>query len=351
MVTSAREKIDVRELVDRRLEELLAQEMRRLAFLGDADREVVGRYLAEFVRGGGKRLRPSFVYWGYRAAGGPEEDLDAVLPAACAVEILHASALILDDVMDEAGTRRGRTTAHTGLTAHHRGRGWSGDAGRFGDSAATLLGMLAFTWADAALLHGTRRLREAMEVFTTLRVEVISGQYLDVASAARGAAGREETTVIARYKSGKYTVERPLHLGHAVAGGDPALRAALSAYALPVGEAFQLRDDVLGVFGDPAVTGKPAGADLRQGKQTYLTAVARERAGTYGAAVLAAARDDSGVAAARELIVSTGALETAERRIETLLDTARNALVRAAVPPDAEAALLELAGLATARSA
>ncbi|GAA0386104.1 polyprenyl synthetase family protein [Microbispora corallina] len=351
MVTLTREADRVRELVDRHLDELLAREMGRLDFLDEPDRETVRSFLVDFVTGGGKRLRPSFVYWGHRAAGGSEGDLDAVLSAGCAVELLHACALLLDDVMDEAPTRRGRAAAHLRLAERHRELGWSGGSRRFGESAATLLGMLAFTWADAALLAGRRRLAEAMEVFTQLRVEIIAGQYLDIASAARGPGDRRQAVLISTYKSGKYTVERPLHLGHAIAGGDPALRAVLSAYALPVGEAFQLRDDVLGVFGDPARTGKPAGADLIQGKRTYLLAVARERSGACGRGLLDGVRDEAGAEAARELIVATGALEEVERRIAALVDRASEALAGAAVPPDAEAALLDLAASAARRSA
>ncbi|MEW9531265.1 polyprenyl synthetase family protein [Microbispora sp. NPDC049125] len=366
MVTLARETSGVRELVDRHLDDFLDREMERLDFLGEADLGVLRRYLVDFVTGSGKRLRPSFVYWGHRAAGGSEDDLDAVLSAGCAVELLHACALILDDVMDEAGTRRGRITAHAGLAGLHRELGWSGPSWRFGESAATLLGMMAFTWADAALLRCPLRLGAALEVLTQLRVELIGGQYLDLVSTARGSASREQVTLISTYKSGKYTVERPLHLGHAIAGGDPALRRVLSAYALPLGEAFQLRDDVLGVFGDPAVTGKPAGADLLQGKQTYLTAVARERAGAYGMAPpgsgtldaetpgegpLGMGGGEAGLAAARELIVSTGALDAVERRIADLVAVATGALDGAGIPADAAAALVELAGLATGRSA
>ncbi|MDH2429641.1 polyprenyl synthetase family protein [Sphaerisporangium sp. TRM90804] len=351
MVMATRDAAGLRELVDQRLGELLEQEMDRLSFLGRDGQDTLRRHLADFVRDGGKRLRPRFVYWGHRAAGGSPDDQDAVLAAGCAVELLHAGAMILDDVMDEAGTRRGRETAHLALAGRHRRLGWWGDPGRFGESMATLFGILAFTWADAALLGAGPRLAEALEVFTRLRVEIIGGQYLDVAYAARGAGGAEEATRVATYKSGKYTVERPLHLGHAIAGGDPGLRAVLSAYALPLGEAFQLRDDVLGVFGDPALTGKPAGADLRQGKRTYLTAKARQHADAYGAALLDNVRDEADVAAARELIVATGALDAVERRISLLAASAVDALDGTGIPPDARAALADLADAATGRTA
>ncbi|MFC5821382.1 polyprenyl synthetase family protein [Nonomuraea harbinensis] len=334
----------VRELVDRHLERFLDQQMGRLGFLGEVDVELVREFLAAFVLGGGKRLRPSFVYWGHRAAGG--ERPEAVLPAACAVELVHAAALLLDDVMDEAGSRRGRPAAHVALAGVHRRSGWRGDPGRFGESAATLLALLALSWADAALLETGPRLGPALDILTRLRVEAIGGQYLDLARTA-GAAG-EQVSVISLYKSGKYTVERPLHLGHAIAGGCADTRRTLSAYALPLGEAFQLRDDVNGVFAEPARTGKPVGADLLQGKATFLLAEARRRTGS---AFLDHITDERGVAVARELIVECGALDAAERRIAALADEAVAALDRPpGIPPDARQALIELAALSTGKA-
>ncbi|WP_344454802.1 polyprenyl synthetase family protein [Actinocorallia aurantiaca] len=341
-------------LVELRLGELVERELRRMPFLGPEEHEMLARHLTGLVCGGGKRLRSRLVHWGYRASGGLPGDPAgeaAVLAAGCAVELLHACALLLDDVMDEADLRRGRRTAHLALADRHGDARWQGDSARFGESAATLLGMLAFTWADAALLGTGPRLAESLEVFNRLRSEVIGGQLLDLTCAARGTSTLRETALVSVYKSGKYTVERPLHLGHAIAGGDPALRAVLSAYALPLGEAFQLRDDVLGVFGDPALTGKPAGADLRQGKQTYLVVETRRRTGSYGAALLDGVHDEAGLATARELIVACGALSAVEDRIAGLARRASAALDDAGVPADAAAALAELAFLATDRSA
>ncbi|GAA2206769.1 polyprenyl synthetase family protein [Nonomuraea monospora] len=335
----------VRELVERRLAELLEEQLGRLGFLGGHDAELVREFLVEFVLSGGKRLRPAFVYWGYRAAGG--ERPAEVLPAACAMELVHAAALLLDDVMDEAASRRGRPTAHVALAALHRASGRRGDAGRFGESVATLFALLAWSWADAALLETGPRLGAALDVFTRLRVEAIGGQYLDLAAAAGPGAGQEQADTISLYKSGKYTVEGPLHLGHAVAGGCPRTRRTLSAYALPLGAAFQLRDDVNGVFGDPAHTGK-ACADLLQGKATFLLAYARR---VTGSPLLDGITDERGAAAARELIVRCGALGAAEQRIAALTDEAVAALDRPpGIPPEARQALTELATLSTAKS-
>ncbi|MEO3886739.1 polyprenyl synthetase family protein [Nonomuraea sp. B5E05] len=334
----------VRELIDRHLTRLLDEQLGRLDFLDGPDVDLVRELLVAFVLEGGKRLRPAFVYWGYRAAGGgrPEE----VLPAACAMELVHAAALLLDDVMDEAGTRRGRAAAHVALAGLHRRSGRRGDAGRFGESAATLLALLALSWADAVLLETGPRLEAALDVLTRLRVEAIGGQYLDLARTPGGEGDDEQARLISLYKSGKYTVERPLHLGHAVAGGCQGTLRLLSAYALPLGEAFQLRDDVNGVFGDPASTGKPAGADLLQGKATYLLAVARRRTGSP---ILDDVTDQRGVEAARRLIVECGALDAAEQRIAALAGEAVAALDQPpGIPPEARQALVELAALCAA---
>ncbi|MFI7229180.1 polyprenyl synthetase family protein [Nonomuraea angiospora] len=345
MDTTTSQIVQVRELVDRHLARLLDEELGRISFLEGPDVELVREFLVEFVLNGGKRLRPAFAYWGYRAAGG--ERPAEVLPAACAVELVHAAALLLDDVMDGADSRRGRPAAHVALAALHATSGWRGDAGRFGESAATLLALLAWSWADAALLETGPRLGPALEILTQLRVEAIGGQYLDLACPAGCRSGDERTSTISLYKSGKYTVERPLHLGHAIGGGSLRIRRMLSAYALPLGEAFQLRDDVNGVFGDPVRTGKPVGADLLQGKATYLLAETRRRTGS---ALLEGITDQRGVAAARELIMECGALEAAEQRIAALVDEAITVLDRPpGIPPEARQALTELAALATAR--
>jgi len=350
MTTTAPTTGDLLARFEHRLGEVVGRELERVSFLGPDVGALPARHLASFVLGGGKRLRPRLVHWGHRAAGGSPRDDDAVLAAACAVELLHACALLLDDVMDEADLRRGRRTAHLALADLHRAEHRRGDPDRFGESAAVLLALLAFTWADAALLGVGDRLAPALEVFNRLRSEVIGGQLLDLTHASHGAGTVLEVAHISRYKSGKYTIERPLHLGHAIAGGDPSLRAVLSAYALPLGDAFQLRDDVLGVFGDPLLTGKPAGADLRQRKQTHLLLEARRRASPAGAALLDDVRTEADVAAARELIVASGALRAVEERISVLTSRAVDALDGADLPADAVEALTELAFQATERN-
>jgi geranylgeranyl diphosphate synthase type I len=351
---------DLRARVDRALAALLDQELSALGFLG-ADAGPVTDALTRFAQKG-KRLRPAFVYWGYRGAGGPAAgpDADAAVRAACSVELLHVCALIHDDIMDGSEVRRGHPAMHVGFAGLHRGRAWRGDPAAFGAGAAMLMGDLAFTWADVALAEAglaDDRLAAALKVFNRLRSELMGGQYLDLVEARRGAPDEDAVRRVLTYKSGKYTIERPLHLGHALAAGAPELAAAYSAYGLPLGEAFQLRDDVLGVFGAPEVTGKPAGDDLREGKETYLVMLTRRRADRAGRQLLEGALgnaklSEDEVAELRRLITGCGALEATEARIGELLAEAKAALAGTrGIAEPARAALAALADHVTDRSA
>lgn len=316
--------------------------------------------LEAFVLDGGKRLRPTFCYWGWRGAGRSEDDpqLVAVVTAASALEMLQACALIHDDLMDNSDTRRGRPSIHRSFEALHGKQSWQGSAAGFGEAAAVLLGDLALVWAnqmldasgvDPAALHRSRR------VYDEMCFEVMAGQYLDVVEQVSGASTVDRALRVARFKAAKYTVERPLHYGAALAGSSPEVVAAYTEYGIPLGEAFQLRDDVLGVFGDPDVTGKPAGDDLREGKRTVLVAAAMDRATPGERALLescigSAAVDAAGVDEARALISSTGALDFVEGLIRERLERCSLALQRAPVTEDARAALAALAAAATQRS-
>ena len=361
------------QLIEAELAAMLGRRLAELDFLG-ADIAAFDDVLGGLVRGPGKRLRPAFVYWGYRAAGGAATgpDADAALRVGCAVEFLHACALICDDLMDGSAVRRWQPSAHIRLAGPEGRHGWPGPRAGFGRAAALVLGLQAFAWADAALCDaGLRpeRLATVLRLFTTLRTEVIGGQYLDLVHAQRGLGPPGTSPVsatlpaaeqigtaerIIRYKSAKYTVERPLQLGAAVAGR-AGNESFLSGYGLPLGEAFQLRDDVLGVFGDPRATGKPAGEDIREGKQTLLLVLARQMAGPAGQRVIETvpgnpAATDQDIAGVRTALASCGALDAVERRIAGLARQARAALeAEAGVPADARAALLQLAGQATRR--
>ena len=355
MTSSPLDRAGLRPRVDKALAAFLATQRTRLLTIDPVLADVADA-LEEFVLLGGKRLRPAFAYWGFRGAGGI--DSEQVVTAVAALELVQASALIHDDLMDRSDTRRGEPAVHRRFAARHAGAGWGGDGEAFGDNAAVLLGDLALVWSDE-LLHGSGmhldELARARPVFDEMRTEVTAGQYLDVLTQVTGDMSTERAGKVARYKSAKYTVERPLLLGAALAGAPPALSAAYSAYGLPLGEAFQLRDDVLGVFGDPALTGKPAGDDLREGKRTYLVAAAHEAIGTGTRADLVAqlgdpSLDDDGVERLRTIIRESGALARTEERITTLTTTAVRALTDAEMDADAKDVLLELADAATRRT-
>ncbi len=307
---------------------------------------------------GGKRLRPAFAYWGWRGAGGDPAQDEAALRASAGLEFLQACALIHDDVMDGSDTRRGLPSAHRRFAGVHRGAEWLGSPESFGVGAAILLGDLCLSWADEVLLTSDfppETLRRAKAVYDEMRTELMAGQYLDLLEQARGGGSVERALRVVRYKSAKYTIERPLHLGAALADADQAVVRAYSGYGLPLGEAFQLRDDVLGVFGDPAETGKPAGDDLREGKRTVLVAIAVERSTPAQSAVIRRylgdpGLDRTGVDALREIIDQTGALAHTETLISDLLETSLSALDTADLEPEAKDVLVGLAYAATRRT-
>jgi geranylgeranyl diphosphate synthase type I len=295
--------------------------------------------IRDLVLAGGKRLRPAFCYWGFRAAGGAADDT-RVIDAGAAYELLHAFALIHDDVMDGSRRRRGAPSVHVAYAEEHERHGWRGEPRRFGEGVAILVGDLTSVMADE-LLAGAPP--DAVTVWNRLRLEVNIGQYLDVLGAADGTFDLERARRVARYKSGKYTVERPLHLGAALAGGLAELAEPLSAYGAPLGEAFQLRDDLLGVFGDPEVTGKPVGDDLREGKPTTLLVLARERAEPSDLRLLArvgsADLDGDDVAALRSHFERCGARAAVEQAIDELTAAALHHLDTAEMPAEVRAAL------------
>jgi geranylgeranyl diphosphate synthase type I len=308
--------------------------------------------LAGYLRGG-KRLRPAFCFWGHLGAGG--EDTDALVVAAASLELFQACAIVHDDVMDGSDTRRGQPSLHRAFAAHHRDESWYGDSDAFGAGAAILLGDLALSWSDEMLVSSGLANAAALRVFSAMRADVVGGQYLDLLEQARRTGTLEAALRVARYKAAKYTVERPLHLGAAMAGAEAPVFAAYTAYGLPLGEAFQLRDDVLGVLGDPSVTGKPAGDDLREGKRTALVAMALEKATPAQAALLDErlgdpALDERGVAALREVLLDTGAVERVEGLIDARTEEALLALETAPITGEAAVVLRDLATAATSRA-
>jgi geranylgeranyl diphosphate synthase type I len=306
---------------------------------------------------GGKRFRASFCYWGHRAVAPTPADEEALVRACASLELLHASALVHDDLMDASDTRRGRPATHRGFETEHRRDGWRGDPEQYGASAAILLGDLLLSWADELLRRcglPITQVAPALEVFDRCRSEVIAGQFLDVSVQARGRADVDAAMTVLRYKSAKYSIERPLHIGAALAGASASTMHALTEYGLPLGEAFQLRDDLLGVFGDPGTTGKPAGDDLVEGKRTVLVALALDAAPPADAALLdrslGTALSPGDVAELRRIIETSGASAQVEAVIDELATHAVRSLDRAGLDEHATEVLRGLAAAATQRA-
>ncbi|MGA7051483.1 MAG: bifunctional (2E,6E)-farnesyl/geranyl diphosphate synthase [Mycobacterium sp.] len=329
------------------------------AYIG-SDYDVLIAALQDFVLSGGKRLRPAFAYWGWRAVATAEPDPDVLLLFS-ALELLHACALVHDDVIDGSATRRGRPTAHVQFAALHNDRSWGGSPDNFGMSAAILLGDLAMSWADdivfAADLSRDAR-RRVQPVWADIRTEVMAGQYLDIVAEASAAESIASAMNVDFFKTACYTVARPLQLGVAAAADRPDVQAAFGEFGTDLGVAFQLRDDVLGVFGDPAVTGKPSGDDLRSGKRTVLLAEAVELADKSDPAAANLLRTsigteltDAQVGELRDVIDAVGALGASEQRIATLSQRALATLAAAPINAAAKAGLSELARIATDRAA
>ena len=315
--------LDVAYRVDKRLESLLAIERERWAKV-DTDLVPPIDEIARLVLAGGKRLRPAFCFWGFVGAGGDPTD-ELVIDAGAALELLHAFALFHDDVMDGSLTRRGEPTTNAKFEASHGANKLAGESRRFGDGVAILVGDLAYVYSDQLMRNASP---QAWTIWNELRIELNFGQYLDMLGSAMNERRREKAERICRYKSGKYTIERPLHLGALLAAptrGDELI-PVLSAYGLPLGDAFQMRDDVLGTFGDTAITGKPVGDDLREGKPTPLMAIATARANAVQLKELQLVGNQdltpTQIARVQEVIRETGALDELETVITRLTDEA-----------------------------
>jgi len=352
--------------VDARVDEHLDALAREVGGIGSPATALTDQ--AAVLLRGGKRLRAAFCYWSYRAHGGAATgaERDAVVRTGAALELFQAAALLHDDVMDASDTRRGEPTAHRAFEARHAGAGWSGSAERFGTAAAILLGDLCLVACQREIAAAVddlpaERAAAARALFDAMQTEVVVGQYLDVLVQAEPwgldpAADEERARAVLRAKSARYSVERPLVLGAVLAGASPAQVDAISAAGLPLGEAFQLRDDVLGVFGDPSVTGKPAGDDLREGKRTVLMARTLAAAGAADRELLVARLGDPdldvpAVERLRAVIDRSGALAGVESLIDTLADDALGAIAAADLAQPGRGVLLDLARAAVDRAA
>ncbi|WP_280258954.1 polyprenyl synthetase family protein [Nocardia wallacei] len=314
----------------------------QFAHLGDivGDDRIWSSVVADIERFtvGGKHLRPEFCYWGWRAGGGT--DGDRVVQVSAALELLHAFALVHDDIIDHSDIRRGLPTMHRHCAELHRRYGLRGHSAAFGEAVAILVGDLCLGWFRDMLdagVFGLAQGRDVRRLASRTIAELVGGEYLDLAeqSAQHPSIARSSKVIV--YKTSRYTIERPMQLGATLAGGDPVVVNSFSRYALPLGEAFQLRDDLLGAFGDPRLTGKPDGDDLRAGKGTVLMATTRELADDVARRAIDAhlrreTVTEEDVACLREIMVATGAVKAIEERIGRQM----RAAVRAAdeIPTD-----------------
>ncbi len=341
--------------VDKALDDVLARQVDVLDRVSE-DLAPLMEAIADLLRGG-KRLRPAFCYWGWRGAGG--RDGAEIVTVSAALELFQAAALVHDDVMDGSDTRRGRPAVHRRIAALHRKHRWLGSSEDFGVAGAILAGDLCLSWCDEMFAGSglpAGDLARGRAVFDRMRTELMCGQYLDMLESAQEATSVERARHVILYKSAKYSVVQPLLLGGTLAGADEPLLATYDRFGRALGEAFQLRDDVLGVFGDPAVTGKPAGDDLREGKRTVLIALTLERCSPADAAQLRAGLGDphlgqEGVDALRAVITDSGALAAVEELIAEQSAQARATLAAAdGITEPARGVLADLVAAATNRA-
>ncbi|BBX66116.1 polyprenyl synthetase [Mycobacterium saskatchewanense] len=315
--------------------------------------DAAAKILVEFVSGG-KCLRSIFMYLGWLCGAAPSR---AALRAAASLELLHAFALLQDDVMDGSPERRGRPAAHLQFSDWHRRRGLAGSARRFGESSAILLGDLCLIWAEQMLREsgvGPRRLQPVWPRYDAMRTELAVGQFADLASDIGNLPTLEVVLDVARRKSGNYTVRRPLEMGAAMAGCDERTLAQLGRYGADVGEAFQLRDDVLGVFGSPATTGKPSGGDLLERKATSVVVTALQLADAptrheLGALLNSERLDEAGLDRCKALIMASGAVQLIEGMISDRVASAREHVGGMAIDEGLRGALDEMAAACTDR--
>ena len=345
----------LREEINHALAQFIKDEERDLARIG-SELDPVSEHLERFLLDSGKRLRPIFAYVGF--LGAAKNPTPQMIAAFASLELVHVCALIHDDVMDGSDTRRGAPAIHKSFENLHKSKNLTGSAEQFGISAAILLGDLALIWSDQ-MLHNAglsdQQLINGLKIYDEMRVELMAGQYLDVYEQALASQSVERALKVARFKSGKYTIERPLHFGAAIAGSHPSLEKLYSDYGIPLGEAFQLRDDLLGVFGDPSETGKPAGDDLREGKRTVLMAIAMEKADASAKKLFndllgKADLTNGQIKDLQDEIIKSGAVEQVEEMITQFTKESLLALTHSGLSPIGKNLLTAMASIATKRN-
>ena len=331
--------------------------------------------LIEYSRGmlrGGKRFRARFCYWGWRSVAGTHDEPPAdsadhpAFVLATALEVFHAAALVHDDIMDRSDTRRGEASAHRHFEAHHRAQGFGKDPVHYGESTALLVGDLMLAWSSELVtqaLSGVRTpkiIADTRREFHTMWNEVTLGQYLDIHEESAWTTVSDDERFhramrVVTFKSAKYSMEAPLLLGASLADATAEQLSQLAHFGLPLGIAFQLRDDLLGVFGDPDHTGKPSGDDLREGKRTVLIALAEAEMssgvrGVFNDMMGDPEVTDEQIAVMQHTLRETGAVDRVEQIIADAAAKARAALDRAALDGEAVAELHRLADAVVSRN-
>ncbi len=351
----------VADLVDNRLLDFLEGENKKWVEVDNRMAEAVS-YLQSVVESGGKRLRASFCYWSWYGAKVTEdptyepqdhpEDLSGIVDVCAALELLHTFALIHDDVMDDSNMRRGQTTVHRGQIQRFTEKAWTGESRRFGESIAVLVGNLGHVYSDILMANAPLEVRT---IWNDLRVELNLGQYLDVRSAAASDLDFETAKQVAWYKSALYTIYHPMQLGFVMSSNTtPGISRSVARFSEPLGRAFQLRDDYLGIFGDAERLGKPIGDDLRDAKPTELMAYALQHADQDQRLILSKVGSadlvESDIAAISEVIRATGAVGYVEQEIESLIVSAERVLDEMPYATVAKQALSSLARYVASRN-
>lgn len=337
--------------IDASLQDFLARESQILLSI-DSELKPIADSLTRYVINGGKRFRPLFAAAGYVGSGGIIDD--SVINAISALELVHACALIHDDVMDGSDTRRGSPSIHKEYEKFHKERNLSGSSVSFGVASAILLGDLALVWANKILTESgisTQSYKRTSPLFDVMKVELMAGQYLDVLEQTMTSESVERALKVATYKSGKYSIERPIHFGALLGSG--ANLETYSQYGIPLGKAFQLRDDLLGVFGDSQETGKPSGDDLREGKRTALIAYAIPALADQKKFNSLFGKHDitpNEIADLQEMVSDSGAPAKIESLIAQFTDESLEALNDDAITIEGKYLLRYLADLATRRA-
>ncbi len=352
---------DAIQAVSQRLESFVSARIAEAVDAGPLARPILE--LSAATVQGGKRLRAAFCYWGWRAVT-DAPNTDEIVAAAASLEVFHAAALVHDDIIDNSDTRRGRPATHRAFEAAHLAGGWTGDAAAYGRSSAILVGDLLVAWSDDLFEEGIAdapadRARAARRQYAEMRRDVTVGQYLDIAAETVPAPEDEQldrALLVASFKSARYSVQQPLLIGAAIGGARTDQQDSLRAFGHPVGMAFQLRDDVLGVFGDSSATGKPSGDDLREGKRTALIAFARQVLPasvrrTLDELVGDPDLDDAQVRMLQNTIRDSGALDRVEELITSYAHEADRALSGAPLDNASVGALRDLARAAVDRVA